>query len=280
LEDLPHELSQSLSKCFIEGVKVNDDNTITSPKKVDQSNEDPETLKKSSKSTLSVNKMNQEEDNKKSKIIKTESVIDLEDVKKHDITNTIEMETGKISYIKKYFGTYKKHPLSKSPKKFAAEPEEIPVKNHIDLNSFDNVYNALMSTKKIIKERYNCHEKPVVNVRDIKLFQYKYGCRILNIINQKEIETKLHIKLSDEEKAVLNKIVENEEYYNIFLRELKESQSKLKNNQKQDNNDNSNENEDENNHNNSNNINNNDNNKTNDIFSYNYNGMFYVKIFN
>jgi len=33
LEDLPHELSQSLSKCFIEGVKVNDDNTITSPKK-------------------------------------------------------------------------------------------------------------------------------------------------------------------------------------------------------------------------------------------------------
>ncbi|OUM66875.1 hypothetical protein PIROE2DRAFT_5859, partial [Piromyces sp. E2] len=242
--EISNELSKTLSKCIIEGVKVNDENnTANLSNKKSQKIEDSKVIKKMSKPTSSNNK-NDLKDNKKPDIVKSELskkknkniIEDLKNIKKHEITNTIEKETDQISYVKKYFGAYKKPPIPKPLKNFDAKPEQVPIRNHFDLNSYDNVYSALMSTKKIIKE------------------------------SVREIESKLHIELNDEEKAILNEIIENEEYYNIFIRELEESQSKIK-----DMNDNDNGITENN--------NNNDDNNTENFFSYD-SDVIHVKLDN
>ena len=173
-------------------------------------------------------------------------------IKKHEITNEIDKVTDSIFYIQRFFNYCPRHEdYLKSFKKkvFNSQYEELEFKkekNHFPLHIHDHIYSTLMSSKKIEKEKYNCNDndKTFVNIRDYELYQYKYGSRRLNIIRVKDIEEKISVKLSNEEKEILHKIIENERYYNLFIKELEKqyfqnsmeyTEDYMKNDQKYDN---------------------------------------------
>jgi len=150
-------------------------------------------------------------------------------ITKHELTNKIDRDTDPIFYIQKFFKSCPRHEdyLKSFKKKIMNRQYEDEFEFKKEKNSYssylhDNIFSAVMSSKKIEKEKYNCNDndKPFVNIRDYELYQYKYGSRRLNIIRVKDIEDKLNVDLSSEEKEILHTIIENEVFYNLFIREL------------------------------------------------------------
>ena len=237
-----------MSKCVIEGVKVQDETPL---EKNSQNN------KTINQTNIYTNKEINNSNNKKTEIAddkpKKDNINDKLNIKKHEITNEIDKVTDSIFYIQRFFNYCPRHEdYLKSFKKkvFNSQNKELEFKKEKDsfcTNIPDNIYGALMSSKRIEKEKYNFNDndKSFVNIRDYELYQYKYGSRCLNIIRVKDIEEKIEVKLSNEEKEILHKIIENERYFDLFIKELEKqyfenvlvySEEDVENNEKYDNN--------------------------------------------
>jgi ubiquitin-protein ligase len=252
-----NKVDNPLKKCVVHGVKVNENidkslkntnNTKYKDKSIKTSFK-PDIAKKDESKKLTTE--NQTEESKSKVTEKSSSLIEkvMENIKKHEFTYIIDQDTDRITYIRKFFGELKnKIDSEKSFKKATTitnkRNEEQEMKNEIindrerDLDqnlgyhhhstslNYDHVYHAMMSNHKNKNEieNFDCQNKPMVNIRDSRLYQYKFGHRYLKVVDIKEFKKKLSMSLTKEEKEILDKITQNEKYYNMFLNELEEIQ--------------------------------------------------------